>query len=67
MISTTTFSTRRALLDGATIKDTVNAALLELCERDLRQCLFAHIQRLAAADLGDAEVMAGARRDWPAQ
>ena len=57
----------RELLDGATIKDTVNTALREFCDRDMRVRLFAHIQQLAAGDLGDPEVMRGAQREWPQQ
>lgn len=53
----------RQLLDGATIKETVNAALKEFCDRDTRVRLFAHIQQLAAGDLGDPEVMRGAYRE----
>ena len=48
---------------GATIKDTVNTVLREFCDRDLRVHLFSHIQQLAAGDLGDPEVMRGARRE----
>lgn len=55
----------RELLGGATIKDTVNVALKEFSDRDTRVRLFAHIQRLAAGDLGDPEVMRGAQREWP--
>ena len=57
----------RQLLDGATIKETVNTALQEFCDRDTRVRLFAHIQQLAAEDLGDPEVMRGAHREWPRQ
>ena len=57
----------RELLAGATIKDTVNTVLREFCDRDTRARLFAHIQQLAAGDLGDPEVMRGAQRDWPQQ
>ena len=57
----------RRLLDGATIKETVNTALQEFCNRDTRVRLFAHIQQLAAGDLGDPEVMRGAHREWPRQ
>ena len=57
----------RELLDGATIKETVNTALQEFCDRDTRVRLFAHIQQLAAGDLGDPEVMRGAHREWPSE
>ena len=53
------------LLDGAAVGDTVNTALRELCARDARERLFAHIQHLAAGDLGDLEVMSRAQRQWP--
>lgn len=53
----------RQLLDGATIKETVNTALREFCDRDTRARLFAHIQQLAAEDLGDPAVMRGAYRE----
>ena len=62
-----TLERARTLLEGATIKDTVNTALRELCDRDTRERLFAHIQQLAAEDLGDTEVMRGAQREWPRQ
>ena len=62
-----TLERARTLLEGATIKDTVNTALREFCDRDTRERLFAHIQRLAAEDLGDTEVMRGAQREWPRQ
>lgn len=55
----------RERLDNATIKDAVNTALQEFCDRDTRERLCAHIQQLAAGDLGDSEVMCGARREWP--
>ena len=45
--------------------ETVNTALREFCDRDTRVRLFAHIQQLAAGDLGDPEVMRGAHREWP--
>ncbi|MYH96117.1 MAG: type II toxin-antitoxin system VapB family antitoxin [Acidimicrobiia bacterium] len=54
----------RALLDGATIKDTVNTALREFSDRDTRTRLFARIQKLAADDLGNPEIMRGAHREW---
>ena len=39
----------------------------EFVDRDARVRLFAHIQQLASGDLGDPEVMRGARRKWPEQ
>ena len=48
---------------GATTKDTVNTALREFSDRDTRICLFAHIQRLAAEDLGNPDIMKGTLRD----
>lgn len=53
----------RAMLDGATIKETVNTALREFCDRETRERLFEHIQELAAGDLGDPEVMRSAWRE----
>ena len=53
----------RALMGGATIKDTVNTALREFSDRDTRICLFAHIQELAAGDLGNPTIMKGTLRD----
>ena len=53
----------RALLGGATIKDTVNTALREFSEKDNRARLFAHIQQLAAQDLGDPDIMRGTTRE----
>lgn len=53
----------RDLLGGATIKDTVNTALREFSDRDTRIRLFAHIQQLAAEDLGDSEIMKQSRRE----
>lgn len=57
----------RERLDDATIKETVNTALWESCDRDTRERLFAHIQQLAAGDLGDSEVTRGVNREWPRQ
>lgn len=53
----------RELLGGATIKDTVNTALREFSDRDTRIRLFAHIQQLAAEDLGDPDIMKESRRE----
>ena len=53
----------RAMLDGATIKEIVNTALREFCDRETRERLFEHIQELAAGDLGDPEVMRSAWRE----
>ena len=53
----------RELLGGATIKDTVNTALREYSDRDARMRLFAHIQQLAAEDLGDPDIMKGTQRE----
>ena len=58
-----TLERARALLDGATIKDTVNVALRDYCDRDTRARLFTHIQQLSAGDLGDPEVMRGTQRE----
>lgn len=55
----------RTLLKGATVKETVNIALQDFCHRDAMVGLLAHIQKLAAEDLGDPQVMEGVHRRWP--
>lgn len=55
----------RALLEGATIKDTVNTALQEFCNRDTMLRLLSHLQQLGAEDLGDEDIMDGVHRHWP--
>lgn len=52
----------RRVIGAATMKDTVNAALQQAVDRELR---LRHVRRLTdldGIDLADDEVMAGARR-----
>lgn len=62
-IDDTVLDQARDLLGGATIKDTVNTALREFSDRDARIRLLAHIQQLAAEDLGNPDIMRGTRRE----
>ena len=62
-IDDTALEQARDLLGGATIKDTVNTALREFSDRDTRMRLFAHIQQLAAEDLGNPDIMKKSRRE----
>lgn len=62
-IDDTAFEHGQMLTGGTKIMDTVNITLREFSELDTRICLFAHIQELAAGDLGNPDIMMGTLRD----
>ena len=61
------WSELRALVGGRPIKETVHTAPRGFSEKDNRARLFAHIQELAAQDLGDPEIMRGTTREQTQQ
>ncbi len=50
----------REVLETATMKDTVNGALAEIVDADLRRRHAARLARMEGLDLDDEEVMRGA-------